>query len=83
MASIYHMRQSGVGIVVDVGIPDAIEGVARDGNPASYDMDEIAVDPLLSGYTSRTWRRIIRHPDERVKDEPWDGAGAGRGSCPS
>jgi hypothetical protein len=39
--------------------------------PGRYDVDEIRADPFPSGHTSRSWGRMIRHPDGRVEDEPW------------
>jgi hypothetical protein len=36
-----------------------------------YDVDEIRAEPFASGHTSRSWGRMIRHPDGRVEDEPW------------
>src|SRR5262249_10215780 len=65
---------------------------ARDivcGQPTGrYDVDKIRAGPFPSGHTSRSWGRMIRHPDGRVEGEPgpWDGAkhaaAGGRASMP-
>jgi hypothetical protein len=52
----------------------AIEGarqVVRGQPPGRYDVDEIRADPFASVHSSRSWGRMIRHPDGRVEDEPW------------
>jgi hypothetical protein len=58
------------------GIDDAdtIDGageIVRDQPARRYDVDEIRADPFLSGHTSRSWGRRIRHQDGPVEDEPW------------
>jgi hypothetical protein len=39
--------------------------------PGRYEVDEIRAEPFVSGHTSRSWGRMLRHPDGRVEDEPW------------
>jgi hypothetical protein len=58
------------------GIDDAdtIEGawaIVQGQSPGRYDVDEIRAEPFPSGHTSRSWGRMIRHPNRRVEDEPW------------
>ena len=58
----------------DIDDADTIDGVrqvVQDQPLGRYDVDEIWADPLPSGHTSRSWGRMIRHPDGRVQDEPW------------
>ena len=55
--------------IYDAGTTE--EGIVRGHAPGRHDVDEIRVEPFASGHTSRTWRRMIRHPDGRVEDEPW------------
>ena len=53
---------------------DNIEGarvIVRDQPPGRYEVAEIRAEPFASGHTSRSWGRLIRHPDGRVEDEPW------------
>jgi hypothetical protein len=55
------------------GIEDAdtIEGAREiaQGQPTSrYDVDKIRADPSPSGHNSRSWGRLIRRPDGRVKE---------------
>jgi hypothetical protein len=53
---------------------DTIEGareIVRQRKPGCYDVDKIRAEPFPSGQTSRSWGRIIRHPDGRVEHEPW------------
>lgn len=58
------------------GIDDAgpIEGdreIVREQPPGRYNVVEIRAAPLCSGLTSRSWGRMIRHPDGCVEDRPW------------
>jgi hypothetical protein len=58
------------------GIDDAdtIEGAlesARGQPPGRSDVDEIRAEPFPSGHASRSWGRMIRHPDGWVEEEPW------------
>jgi hypothetical protein len=58
------------------GIDDAdtLEGtrtIVQGRPPGRYEVDEIRAEPFPSGHTSRSWGRMIRHPDGRVVDEPW------------
>ena len=64
------------------GIDDAdtIDGartIVQGQPPGRYDLDEIRAEPFSSGHTSRSWGRLIRHPDGLVEDEPWPWDGAG------
>jgi hypothetical protein len=45
--------------------------VVRGQSPGHFDVIEIRAEPFPPGHTSRTWRRISRHPDRTVVDEPW------------
>jgi hypothetical protein len=45
--------------------------IVRGQEPGRYDVDEIRAEPFPSGYTSRSWGRMIRHSDGRVEDEAW------------
>ncbi len=72
----FRVSQQGGGI----DDADTIEGareVVRGRPPGRYDVDEIRTEPLPSGHTSRSWGRLIRHPDGRVEDEPWPWGQAG------
>jgi hypothetical protein len=55
----------------DAGTIDGAREVVRGRPPGRYDVDEIRAGPFPSGHTSRSWGRMIRHPDGRVEDEPW------------
>jgi hypothetical protein len=64
------------------GIDDAdtIEGaraIVRGRPPGRYEVDEIRAEPFPTGHTSRSWGRMLRHPDGRVEEEPspWDREG--------
>jgi hypothetical protein len=66
---LFRVSQGGEGI----DDADTIEGareIARGQPTGRYDLDEIRADPFPSGYTSLSWCRIIRHPDERVDVSP-------------
>jgi hypothetical protein len=49
-------------------IDGALE-IVRGRPPRRYDVDEIRAEPFPSGHTSRSWGRLIRHPDGRVEGE--------------
>jgi hypothetical protein len=58
------------------GIDDAdkIEGarqIVQRQSPGRCDLREIRAEPFPSEHNSRSWGRMIRHPDRRVEDEPW------------
>jgi hypothetical protein len=72
-ATVFRVSRRGEGI----DDADTIEGaqeIVRGQSPGRYDLDEIRAQPLPSGHTSRSWGRLIRHPDGRIEDEewPWD-----------
>ncbi len=69
-AAVFRVSRRGKGID-DASTVDGAREVVRCLRPGSYDVDEIRADPFPSGHTSRSWGRMIRHPDGRVEDEPW------------
>jgi hypothetical protein len=77
MPSIYHISQHGREPITDVDSFETVEGADRAGGPGRYHVDEISVEPLPSGHTSR-WRGVaVRRPDgtvELLSDRPaWTG----------
>lgn len=58
-------------VIDDADTIEGARGIVRGQPPGRYDVDEIRADPLPSGHTSRSWGRMVRHPDGRVEDEPW------------
>ena len=66
----FRVSQRGEGID-DADTIDGARTIARGRPPGRYDVDEIRAEPFPSGHASRSWGRMIRHPDERVEDEPW------------
>ena len=45
--------------------------VVREQPSGRYDVDESRADPFPSGHFSRSWGRIIRHPNGWGEDEAW------------
>ena len=66
----FRVSQRGEGIDDAETIGGARE-IVRGRPPGRYDVDEIRAEPFPSGHTSRSWGRMIRHPDGRVEGEPW------------
>jgi len=50
-------------------LDQALERLRRE-EPGLYRVDEIRVDPIPCGHTSRAWGGLIRRADGRVEDEP-------------
>jgi hypothetical protein len=46
--------------ITDVDSVKAVEGAIRDGEPGRYHLDEIRVELLPSGHTSRRWGTAIQ-----------------------
>ena len=67
---VLRISQRGQGIADDVNI-DGARYIVRGQSPGRYGVDEIRAQPFPSGHTSRSWGRMIRHPDGRVDEEPW------------
>jgi hypothetical protein len=65
----FRVSHQGDGID-DAGMIEGAREIVQGQPPGRYDVDEIRGDPFPSGYTSRQWGRLIRHPDGRVEDEP-------------
>jgi hypothetical protein len=66
----FRVSQRGEGI----DDADTIEGdreIVRGQSPGRYDVVEIRAEPFPFGHTSRSWGRIIRHPDGWVEDGTW------------
>jgi hypothetical protein len=57
--------------IADADTIDGARGIIRGRALGRYDVDESRAEPFPSGHTSRSWGRMIRHPDGRVEDEPW------------
>ncbi len=66
----YRVSRQGEGID-DAETIEGARGIVRGRRPGRYDMVEIRTEPFPSGHTSRSWGRMMRHPDGRVEDEPW------------
>lgn len=57
-----------------IGDTEKIESareIVRGQATGRYDVDEILAEPFPSGHTSRSWGRMIRHPDGWVDLETW------------
>jgi hypothetical protein len=67
MPTIYRVTHPGCDEITDIGSVEAIDRVIRSEEPGRYHVDQIGTEPLLSGHTSRSWGRMIRHPDGRVE----------------
>ena len=61
----FRVSHEGEGIA-DADTIDGVREVVRGQPPGHYDVDEIRAAPFPSGRTSRSWGRMIRHPDGRV-----------------
>ena len=66
----FRVSHRGEGID-DADTIEGARGIVRGQSAGRYDVDEIRDESFPSGHTSRQWGRMIRHPDGRVKDEPW------------
>jgi hypothetical protein len=69
-AKMFRVSREGEGIE-DADTIDGAREIVRGQPSGRYDVDEIRGDPFPSGYTSRSWGRLIRRPDGRVEGEPW------------
>jgi hypothetical protein len=72
----FRVSQKGEGIAD----ADEIQGgreIVRSEPSGRYDVDETRAEAFPSGHISRSWGRMIRHPDGRVEDEPWPWERAG------
>ncbi len=70
MPSSYRISRKRHKPVVDVAQVDAIEPALRTSKPGVYHIDEISIDPLPRGHTSRRWGVGIRRPNGSVAIEP-------------
>ena len=66
----FRVSRKGEGIE-DADTIDGAREIVRGQPSGRYDVDEIRAEPFPSGYTSRSWGRLVRRPDGRVNDEPW------------
>ena len=73
MPRIYRISRPGREPITDVDSVEAVEGAIRAGGPGCYHVDEISVEPLPSGHTSRRWGTAIKRPDGVVTldPDPW------------
>ena len=62
----FRVSHRGEGID-DADTIEGARGIVRGEPPGRYDVDEIRGEPFPSGHTSRSWGRMIRHPDGRVE----------------
>jgi hypothetical protein len=68
--SIFHISRPDNDQVVDVDSLDGVERTISSGEPRRYHVDEISLDPLPSGHTSRRWGIGIKSHDGAVVIEP-------------
>jgi hypothetical protein len=68
----------GLDHVVDVDSLEQIEPAIRAGKPGRSHIDQIELDPLPSGHTSRRWGVGIKGADGsvQVQPDPWPDAAA-------
>ena len=66
----YRISQRGDGIE-DADTIDGAREIVQGQVPGRYNVDEIRAEPFSSGHTSRSWGRMLRHPDGRVDEGPW------------
>jgi hypothetical protein len=72
----FRVSRRGDGID-DADTIESAREIVRGQPTGQFDVDEIRAEPFPSGHTSRSWGRMIRHPDGRVGDEPWPWAQGG------
>ncbi len=56
--------------VIDVDSLDEVEGTIGRGKRGRYHVDEIGLDPLPSGHTSRRWGAGVKRDDGTVAIDP-------------
>jgi hypothetical protein len=58
----FRVSQRGEGID-DADTIERAREIVRGESPGRYEVEEIRAEPFPSGHTSRSWSRLIRHPD--------------------
>jgi hypothetical protein len=67
---VFRITMDGNGLIVEVARVHEIEQVIRAGGVGRYRIDEISVDPLSGGRTSRPWGIAIKRMDGAVIVQP-------------